>query len=106
VNTGIEMDLDGQVNAELAGGSWAGGVGGQPDYAAAASSSPTGLSVFALPSHSAGRPTLVTSLSGPVTTPGHDVEVVVTEHGCADLRGLSRPQRRRALADLWGADAP
>lgn len=106
VNTGIEIDLDGQVNAEVAGGSWAGGVGGQPDYAAAASTSPTGVSVFALPSLAGGRPTLVRNLSGPVTTPGHDVEVVVTDRGLADLRGLSRPERRRALARLWGSDAP
>jgi acyl-CoA hydrolase len=106
VNTGIEIDLDGQVNAEVAGGSWAGGVGGQPDYAAAAASSPTGLSIFALASTNAGRPTLVRSLSGPVTTPGHDVEVVVTDRGIADLRGLSRPERRVALAKLWGPEAP
>jgi acyl-CoA hydrolase len=106
VNTGIEIDLDGQVNAEVAGGSWAGGVGGQPDYAAAAATSPTGLSVFALASANAGRPTLVRQLSGPVTTPGHDVEVVVTERGTADLRGLSRQERRAALARLWGSDAP
>lgn len=106
VNTGIEIDVDGQVNAEIAGGSWAGGIGGQPDYAAAASTSPTGVSVFALPSVAAGRPTLVRSLSGPVTTPGHDVEVVVTDRGVADLRGLSRPERRQALARLWGSDAP
>jgi acyl-CoA hydrolase len=106
VNTGIEIDLDGQVNAELAAGSWAGGIGGQPDYAAAAASSPTGLSIFALASTNAGRPTLVRSLSGPVTTPGHDVDVVVTDRGVADLRGLSRPERRSALAALWGSDAP
>ena len=106
VNTGIEIDLDGQVNAEVAGGSWAGGVGGQPDYAAAASSSATGLSVFALSSRAGARPTLVEKLSGPVTTPGHDVEIVVTEHGSTDLRGLDRRQRRDALVRLWGADAP
>jgi acyl-CoA hydrolase len=106
VNTAIEIDLDGQVNAEVAGGSWAGGIGGQPDYAAAAATSPTGLSIFALASSNAGRPTLVRSLSGPVTTPGHDVDVVVTDRGVADLRGLSRAERRSALARLWGSEAP
>ncbi|MCU1594631.1 MAG: putative acetyl-CoA hydrolase/transferase [Frankiales bacterium] len=106
VNTGIEIDLDGQVNAEVAGGSWAGGVGGQPDYAAAAAASPTGLSIFALATANAGRPTLVRSLNGPVTTPSHDVDVVVTDRGIADLRGLSRPERRAALSRLWGSDAP
>jgi acyl-CoA hydrolase len=102
----MEIYVDGQANAEVAAGSWAGGVGGQPDYAAAAATSPTGLSIFAFPSTNAGRPTLVRSLDGPVTTPGHDVEVVVTDRGLADLRGLSRPERRAALARLWGSDAP
>jgi acyl-CoA hydrolase len=106
VNTGIQIDLDGQVNAELAGTSSAGGIGGQPDYAAAAATSPTGLSIFALPSHHGGRPTLVRQLSGPVTTPGHDVDLVVTDLGVADLRGLSRPERRAALARIWGSQAP
>jgi acyl-CoA hydrolase len=106
VNTGLEIDLDGQVNAEVVEGSWVGGVGGQPDYAAAAATSPAGLSIFALSSTNAGRPALVRSLSGPVTTPGHDVDVVVTERGVADLRGLTRSQRRTALARLWGSDAP
>jgi acyl-CoA hydrolase len=106
VNTGIEMDLDGQVNAEVAAGSSAGGLGGQPDYAAAASYSATGLSVMALPSRAAGNSTLVRALSGPVTTPSHDIEMVVTDRGVADLRGLSRPERRSALVRLWGDDAP
>lgn len=101
VNTSIEIDVYGQVNAELSGGSAVGGVGGQPDYAAAAAASREGLSVMALPSTHGGRPTLVECLSGPVTTPSHDVEVVVTEHGVADLRGLSRPERRQALEALW-----
>jgi hypothetical protein len=101
VNTGIEIDVHGQVNAELADGSAVGGVGGQPDYAAAAAASRDGLSVIALPSISRGRPTLVEQLSGPVTTPSHDVEVVVTEQGVADLRGLSRLERRAALEALW-----
>jgi acyl-CoA hydrolase len=106
VNTAIEIDLDGQVNAEVAGRSSAGGIGGQPDYAAAAASSSTGLSIFALPTCNGAQPTLVSQLSGPVTTPGHDVELVVTETGSADLRGLSRAQRRRALVALWGDQAP
>jgi acyl-CoA hydrolase len=49
---------------------------------------------------------LVERLDGPVTTPGHDIDFVVTEHGSADLRGLDRPARRAALVKLWGGDAP
>ena len=102
INTALEIDLDGQVNVETAGGSTIGGIGGHPDFAFAAARLPASLSVIALTSASRnGHPTLVERLSGPVTTPSHDVDVVVTEHGTADLRGLSRRERRAAIARLW-----
>jgi acyl-CoA hydrolase len=103
VNTGFEVDLAGQVNAErTAGGSPAGGIGGQPDYAAAAAATPDGLSVIALPSRTpSGTATLVERLHAPVTTPSHDVDVVVTERGVADLRGRTRAERAAALTALW-----
>jgi acyl-CoA hydrolase len=44
---------------------------------------------------------LVERLSAPVTTPRSDVDVVVTEHGAADLRGLDDRERERALRALW-----
>lgn len=101
VNTAVEIDLDGQVNVEGTAASALGGIGGHPDYAAAAARSTGGLSIIAVPSSHGGRPTLVSRLSRPVSTPSQDIEVVVTEYGAADLRGLSRPQRRAALARLW-----
>lgn len=109
VNTAVEIDLDGQVNVEGTAASVLGGIGGHADYAAAAARSVGGLSIVAVTSVHRGRPTLVTRLTRPVSTPGHDVDVVVTERGLADLRGLSRPERRRALAALWDgqiADEP
>ncbi len=75
-------------------------IGGHPDFCAAAAAG-GGLSVLALASTHRGRPTLVDRLSRPATTPSHDVQVVVTERGAADLRGLGRAERRRALAALW-----
>jgi len=104
VNTAVEIDLDGQVNVEGTAASALGGIGGHPDYAAAAARSVGGLSVIAVPSTHNGRSTLVTELSRPVSTPAHDVDLVVTERGAADLRGRSRPERRQALRRLW-ADA-
>jgi acyl-CoA hydrolase len=101
VNTALEVDEQGQVNVEGLPGAAVGGIGGHPDYAAAASRSPGGLSIVALPATARGRPALVPRLSGPVTTPGHDVDVLVTEHGAADLRGLDRGERARAIRDLW-----
>lgn len=101
VNTAVEIDLDGQVNVEGTAASALGGIGGHPDYCAAATRSIGGLSIIAVPSRYNGSPTLVPRLSRPVSTPAHDIDVVVTEHGIVSLRGLSRPERREALATLW-----
>ncbi len=101
VNTALEVDEQGQVNVEGLPGAAVGGIGGHPDYAAAGSRSSGGLSIVALPAANRGRPALVPHLSGPVTTPGHDVDVLVTEHGAVDLRGLDRAERAQAIRDLW-----
>lgn len=101
VNTAIEVDEQGQVNVEGFPGAAVGGVGGHPDYAVAATRSPGGLSIIALPSRHQGRSTLVERLSAPVSTPSHDVDVLVTEQGAADLRGLDRDERARAIRHLW-----
>jgi hypothetical protein len=101
VNTALEVDRDGQVNVEAAGGSAIAGVGGHPDYAGGAVKSKTGLSIVAVPTVRGGHPTLVDRLSVPASTPAHDVDVIVTERGSADLRGLDRAERRRAIARLW-----
>jgi hypothetical protein len=101
LNAALEIDRDGQVNVEGLGDKAVGMIGGHPDFAAAAARG-SGVSVIALPSTVKGAPTLVERLSGPVTTASHDVEVVVTERGVADLRGLDRRERRAALAELWG----
>lgn len=50
-----------------------------------------------LPSTALERSRIVPSLSGPVSTPRGEVDVVVTEYGAADLRGLTMERRRRAL---------
>jgi acyl CoA:acetate/3-ketoacid CoA transferase beta subunit len=101
VNTAVEIDFDGQVNVEGTASAVLGGIGGHADYAAAAARSVGGLSVITVTTRRGGKPTLVSQLSRPVSTPSQDVDVVVTERGTADLRGLSRPERRKALSSLW-----
>jgi hypothetical protein len=101
VNTALEIDATGQVNVEGFGGDVVAGVGGHPDYAAAAARSLRGLSVIALPTVRGGRPTLVERLSAPTSTTRSDVDVVVTEHGSADLRGRTDAERAAALRELW-----
>jgi len=103
LNAALEIDLDGQVNVEGTGQGAVGMIGGHPDFATAGVRG-DGLSVIALASSHRGVPTLVDRLSRPVTTPSHDIDIVVTERGAADLRGLDRPERRIALAELWAGE--
>jgi len=97
INSAIEVDLSGQVNAEVAAGVYVGAIGGALDFARGAQRSPGGLAITALPSTAGSHSRIVARLSGPVTVPRSDVGVVVTEHGIADLRGLSLDARRRRL---------
>jgi Acetyl-CoA hydrolase/transferase C-terminal domain len=102
VNTAIEIDPLGQINAEGIGENVVGGIGGHPDYCAAARMSPGGLSIIAVPSRINGRSPLVERLSRPVSTPAYDVDVIVTESGHADLRDADWSQRRKLITELFG----
>jgi acyl-CoA hydrolase len=98
INAAAEVDLTGQVNAERIGRNIIGGVGGQADFARAAARSPGGASIIALPATASdGSSRIVARLSGPVTTPRADVDIIVTEHGVADLRGASERERARRI---------
>lgn len=100
VNSAIEVDLTGQVNAEVIGDRYVGAVGGQVDYVRAAAAAPRGRSVIALPATTArsGRSRIVPRLnSAVVTTARSDVDVVVTEYGTAHLRGRSLGERVRRM---------
>jgi acyl CoA:acetate/3-ketoacid CoA transferase beta subunit len=101
VNTALEVDEQAQVNVEGLPGAAVGGIGGHSDYAAAGTRSIGGLSIVALPAARQGRPALLPQLSGPVSTPGHDVDILVTERGAVDLRGLDRAERADAISGLW-----
>jgi len=98
VNSAVEVDLTGQVNAEVAGGSYVGAVGGALDFIRAANHSPGGVSIIALPSSAGGQSSrIVARLGGPVATPRSEAGVIVTEHGAADLRGLTLRERARRM---------
>jgi acyl-CoA hydrolase len=99
VNSALEVDLTGQVNAEQSGSSYVGGTGGQVDYVRAGSRSPGGHAIIALPATARGGTIsrITASLSGPVTTARSDVDVIVTEFGAAELRGQTLAERTRRL---------
>ena len=98
INSAVEVDLTGQVNAEVAKGSYLGAVGGALDFMRAANNSPGGVSLLVLP---AAR--IMKTLSGPVSTPRSEAGVIVTERGSADLRGCSLRERERRLAAISSA---
>jgi acetyl-CoA hydrolase len=95
INSAVEVDLTGQVNGEVAGGSYVGAVGGALDFIRAANHYGGGVSLMLLP---ASR--IVVKLSGPVATPRSEAGVVVTEKGAADLRGCSLRERERRMTAI------
>lgn len=101
INSALEVDLTGQVNAESLGPRQLAGIGGQFDFVLGASRAPGGLSVIALPS--TGRSGAISRIAprlgagAAVTTPRYLADYVVTEHGVAALRGKSAGERARAL---------
>ncbi len=104
VNSAIEVDLTGQVNAESLGARQVAGIGGQFDFVEGAYWAPDGRSVIALPSTGRGGEVsrIVARLpaGAKVTTPRYLTDYVATEFGCVCLRGLSVAQRTRALVRL------
>ena len=103
INSALEVDLTGQVNAETAQGRNIGVTGGQMDFVRAANRAPEGRSIIALPSTSRDRrhSRIVARLpDGIVTTPRADADCVVTEHGIAELKGRTLAERARAMIAL------
>jgi 4-hydroxybutyrate CoA-transferase len=100
INSAFEVDLAGQVNAEFAGEHRVASGGGQVDFVRAAHASRQGAAVIVLPSRTrSGHPRIVPALRPgcPATTPGSDVDYVVTEYGVARLRGRTAAERRTEL---------
>jgi acyl-CoA hydrolase len=97
LNAAVEVDLSGQVNAEVAAGVYVGAYGGALDFARGARRSPGGLPIVLLPATAGNRSRVVPELTGPVSTTRAEAGAVVTEYGVADLRGLTLSQRREAI---------
>lgn len=99
INSAIEVDVTGQVNAEVAGPSYIGATGGQVDFVRAGHRSPGGRSIIAFASTAKGDEIsrIRVRLGGPVTTARSDVDVVITEQGAADLRAQPIRERVRRL---------
>jgi len=119
INAAVEVDLFGQVNSERAGGAIQAGAGGLPAFAQGALASPGGrlLICVAATARKGSVSRIVPALddSALCTLPRALADAVVTEHGVAELRGLTldaraqaligiaAPEHRTALAQAWEA---
>lgn len=102
VNSALSVDLFGQADLEMLDGRLVSGVGGAADFAHAAAVAPDGVSIVALPATS-GRgeaSRIVARLDGLASLPRSAIDVVITEHGVADLRGLAVAERGERLISI------
>lgn len=108
INSALQVDLMGQVNAEMIGSRQFSGIGGQVDFVRGASRSAGGKSIIALPSTASGgkisRIAIDLDHGAAVSTSRNDVHYIVTEYGVADLRGKSLRERARALIAIAHPD--
>ena len=99
-NTALQIGLDGSVNVERVGRRVIAAVGGHSDFCVGASRSPGGLSVIAVQSTSSQGASTIVERVDVVSTQRSDVDVVVTEHGIADLRRLADSERANRLIEI------
>ena len=96
MNAMIEADIYGNVNStHIMGTSIMNGIGGSGDFARNGY-----LSFFMTPSVAKGGAiSCIVPMASHVDHTEHDVQVIVTEQGLADLRGLSPTQRAELIID-------
>ena len=99
INTGLQVDLFGQVNASRIGARIYSGFGGQSDFVSGALQSAGGQAVVALRSWhpKADRSTIVPLVDEPVTS--FQPSAVVTEQGTAELFGADEREQARRLVE-------
>ena len=100
----VEVALDGSCNSEIASGRIISGPGGAPDFAFGASLAAGGRSIVALPATAAegtiSRVVPRIEPPNPVTLPSYLADVILTEHGVAEVRGMGGQRRAEAIAAL------
>lgn len=108
INSALQVDLMGQVNAEMIGSRQFSGIGGQVDFVRGVSRAKNGKSIIALPSTASGgkvsRIACELDRGAAVSTSRNDVHYIVTEYGIANLRGKSLRERALALIGIAHPD--
>jgi acetyl-CoA hydrolase len=107
INSALEVDLTGQINAEVLDGCYVGAIGGLVDFGRGAALAENGRSIVALLSTARGGAVsrIVPRLDhSPVTLGRSDVDTVVTEWGAAEIKGTSLRERARQLVAIAHPD--
>ena len=96
INTAIEVDLYGHANStQICGTKMMNGIGGSGDFERNAF-----LSIFTCPSVAkGGMISSIVPFCSHIDHTEHDVNVIVTEQGVADLRGKSPIERAHAIIE-------
>ncbi len=102
LNTGVEIDIYGNVNAShIAGSRVVNGIGGGANFAQNAE-----ISIALIPSTAkSGAISNIVPMVSHQDIGEHDVDIVITEHGIVDLRGLDDRERAEAIIKQCSAGA-
>jgi acyl-CoA hydrolase len=106
INGALAIDIHGQVVADTILGGQFSGIGGAEDFVAGAGLELSDRSLICLPStftKDGALQSRIVPWFGPgavITTPRHQVDVIVTEYGAAELEGLTVRERGEALAAI------
>lgn len=110
INAALAIDIHGQVIADTISGGQYSGIGGHEDFVAGPALALEDRSLLCLPStvtiggEIRSRIVPWFEAGAVITTPRHQVDVIVTEHGAAELQGLTVHQRGLALAEIAHPD--
>jgi acyl-CoA hydrolase len=110
INGALSVDVHGQVVADTIGGEQYSGIGGHEDFVAGPALSLEARSLLCLPSITEVDGEMVSRIvpwfeaGAVITTPRHQVDVIVTEYGAAELQGKTVHGRGEALAAIAHPD--
>jgi acyl-CoA hydrolase len=110
INGALAIDIHGQVVADTIEGRQYSGIGGAEDFTSSPGLTLAGRSLLCMPSTVQVGGELRSRIvpwfgaGAVITTPRHQVDVVVTEYGAAELEGKTIHQRGDALAEIAHPD--
>jgi acyl-CoA hydrolase len=110
INAALAVDIHGQVVADTRAGEQFSGIGGHEDFVQGPGLDTTDRSILCLPStyrtgdEERSRIVAYFGAGTVITTPRHQVDLIATEYGIAELQGKTVHQRGLALASIAHPD--